>query len=159
MGMTHRSGRSTVEWLLATPAARAARRAMEAEAADLVAFWGLEPVAAAPAGGLRPGQQRIVELARALAGHPRLLVLDEPTRGAAPAELQAMIRRLRQLRDRGIAILIAEPHLRNITGIADHVVVLGQHHVIAEGSPRAIRDHAAAVALLRGDSDDDAATD
>lgn len=86
------------------------------------------------------GAQRRLEIARALASHPKLLLLDEPTAGMNPLETEAMTLFIRKLRDDlGITILLIEHDMRVVMGISDQITVLDYGIKIAEGSPREIQ--------------------
>jgi len=111
------------------------------EALGLLAAVGLAGLADAPCGALAYGDLKRVELAVALANRPRLLLMDEPTAGMAPAErleLASLVRRL--VRERGIGVLFTEHSMDVVFGHADRIVVLARGRVIAEGPPDAIRD-------------------
>ncbi|HEX5326960.1 MAG TPA: ABC transporter ATP-binding protein [Acetobacteraceae bacterium] len=122
--------------------ARAARSeaAGTAKARDLLGLMDLLHVADQPARALSGGQQRMVEIVRALATNPPLLLLDEPAVGLAPPmrlQLGEIIRSL--ARDRGIGILLIEHAIELVMDISDRVVVLNYGRKVADGSPRQIR--------------------
>jgi branched-chain amino acid transport system ATP-binding protein len=104
-------------------------------ARELLHFVGLGDVGAARARSLPYGDQRRVEIARALAGEPRLLLLDEPAAGMNPAETDALVALLRRIRDDGTTLLLIEHDMNLVMSISDRITVLnfGQH--IAEGPP------------------------
>jgi branched-chain amino acid transport system permease protein len=87
------------------------------------------------AGSLALGQQRIVEIARALSGHPSVLLLDEPAAGLRHLEKQALAELLRQLRREGLGILIVEHDMEFVMGLADRITVLEFGQVISHGTP------------------------
>jgi branched-chain amino acid transport system ATP-binding protein len=123
----------------------------EREAVEAVlALLGLEPIASAPARALPIGTGRLVEVARAVASEPRVILLDEPSSGLDADEtdrLAAVLARLRD--DRGIALLLVEHNVDLVLSLADRVTVLDFGEVIAEGAPDAIRaDHAVQQAYL-----------
>jgi branched-chain amino acid transport system ATP-binding protein len=121
-----------------------------ARAADILAFVGLEPRAATSAGGLAYGEQRLLELAIALAAGPRLLLLDEPAAGMTGAERVAVVGLIRQIRDRGVTLLLVEHDMRLVMGVSDHVVVLSGGRVIAAGPPDAVRGDPEVVRVYLG---------
>ena len=86
------------------------------------------------------GQQRLVELARAFAMRPKLIMLDEPAAGINPAEVEQLIKRIMHLRDLGITVLLIEHNMPLVMRIADHITVLNFGRKIGEGTPAGIRD-------------------
>ncbi|MFZ4482072.1 MAG: ATP-binding cassette domain-containing protein, partial [Rhodoferax sp.] len=100
---------------------------------------GLGPQMHEMAGSLTLGQQRIVEIARALAGQPSVLLLDEPAAGLPYMEKQALGRLLMQLRDEGMAILVVEHDMEFVMNIASRITVLEFGQVIAHGSPAEVQ--------------------
>jgi branched-chain amino acid transport system ATP-binding protein len=115
---------------------------IEARARELVAFFELEGVADHAAAGLSFGTLKRVELARALAGQPRLVLLDEPAAGLNHGEVEALVRLIRAIRDeRGVTILLVEHHMGLVMEVSDRVVVLDFGRKIAEGPPAEIQQH------------------
>jgi len=100
--------------------------------------------------------QRRLEIARALASEPRLLLLDEPAAGMNPTELDQLMGLIRRIRELGITILLVEHHIRLIMVISDIVTVLSAGSVIASGPPAAIRRDPAVIAAYLGQSDEPA---
>ena len=114
--------------------------AIRERAADALAFLGLEAVAAHPAAGLPFGTLKRVELARALAGEPALLLVDEPAGGLNHEEVSTLAGLLRTIRDRrGVTILLVEHHMGLVMQVSDKVVVLDFGSKIAEGAPAAVQ--------------------
>ncbi len=125
---------------LRLPGVRAEERAMRATAMELLAFLGLEALADHPAAGLPFGTLKRVELARALAGRPRLLLLDEPAGGLNHEEVDALAALVRAIRDeRGVSVLLVEHHMNLVMQVSDRVVVLDFGRKIADGPPAAVR--------------------
>ncbi len=118
---------------------RADEARLLAEAARQIARVGLSEQIDQPAGSLSLGQQRIVEIARALCVDPVLLLLDEPAAGLRHMEKQQLAALLRQLRDGGMSILLVEHDMGFVMDLADRIVVLDFGTKIAEGTPEAIR--------------------
>src|ERR671918_210151 len=115
------------------------REALE-EARRLLKFSGLRRKGDVLAGKLPYGDQRRLEIARALATKPRLLLLDEPTAGMNPAETGAMMTFIRNLRDDlGVTILLIEHEMRVVMGISERITVLDYGEKIAEGTPKEIQ--------------------
>jgi len=110
------------------------------EARELLRYVGLQGRGDILAGKLPYGDQRRLEVARALATRPRLLLLDEPTAGMNPSEKQQMTAFIRRLRDdKGITILLIEHEMRVVMGISERITVLNYGEKLAEGTPREIQ--------------------
>ncbi len=128
------------------------RRNAAAAAADVLAFTGLDSLAGARAGSLgTPGRKRL-EIARALATQPRLLLLDEALVGLNPAEVRSAIELVRRIHASGITLVIVEHIMQVILTLADRAVVFHQGRVIAAGPPRAVVDDPAVVSAYLGRS-------
>ena len=125
---------------LRLPAVVREERTMREAAMDAIAFLGLEAVAGHPAAGLPFGTLKRVELARALAGHPKLLLVDEPAGGLNHEEVSALGDILRAIQQRrGVTVLLVEHHMSLVMQVSDHVVVLDFGRKIAEGRPAQIQ--------------------
>jgi ABC-type branched-subunit amino acid transport system ATPase component len=109
------------------------------EAHQLLAFMGLEDRHDCLAKNLPYGDQRRLEIARAMATQPRLLLLDEPAAGMNPAESEELMHLIRKICDRGMTILLIEHHMKLVMGISDRVAVLEYGEGIAEGTPAEVR--------------------
>ena len=121
----------------------------------LLARLGLEDVAGVEAGGLPLGAQKRLEIARALASEPRLLLLDEPAGGLNPTETQTLMAVIRRLRDEsGLTIVVVEHDMELVMGISDRVAVLDHGRKIAEGRPHEIATDAAVVEAYLGSEED-----
>jgi branched-chain amino acid transport system ATP-binding protein len=122
--------------LCGLPSARASERAATKRALGLLELMGIGQLADQPAHTLSGGQQRMVEIVRALATRPPLLLLDEPAVGLAPAvreQLLGVIRRLVQ--EEGIAVVLIEHAIEFVMTVSDRIVVLNDGKVIADGTP------------------------
>ena len=127
---------------LALPWVGREERDARKEADDLLAFLNLRAVAEHPAAGLPYGTLKRVELARALAGRPALLLADEPAAGLNHEEVGALGAILKSIRDdRGVTILLVEHHMGLVMQVSDSVVVLDFGRKIAEGPPTHIQNH------------------
>jgi branched-chain amino acid transport system ATP-binding protein len=118
---------------------RSEDREGQAEAERLLDFVGIHRYANELAGNLSYGDQRRVEIARALATQPRLLLLDEPAAGMNPTEKTQLTALISKIRDQGVTILIIEHDMRVVMGISHRVAVLDYGKKIAEGPPEAIQ--------------------
>jgi branched-chain amino acid transport system permease protein len=125
--------------LLALPSARREERAAHARAITILETLGLSDLIAVPAGSLPYGLQRRVELARALATEPKLLLLDEPAAGLNPQETAELGELIVAISKLGVTILMVEHHMDLVMSISDHVIVLDYGVKIAEGTPRAVQ--------------------
>jgi len=106
-------------------------------------FSGLADKADELASNLAFGEQRRLELARAMAAEPKVLLLDEPAAGMNPEEIGALDDRIRHIRDSGITVLLIEHHMELIMAIADRIAVLNFGQKIAEGTPAEVQAHPA----------------
>jgi branched-chain amino acid transport system ATP-binding protein len=130
-----RRGTSLWASFLGLPKARAARKAVEAHAFELLASVQLAHRAHLLAETLSYGEQRRVEIARALGTSPRLLLLDEPTAGMNAQESQEIGKLVHSLRDGGLTVLIVEHNVQLVKDFCDHVTVMNFGRFLADGTP------------------------
>jgi len=129
---------------------RAQEAALLAEAQRQIERCGLAAHADAPVASLALGQQRIVEIARALAGQPALLLLDEPAAGLRHLEKQVLAQLLRQLRAEGLGLVVVEHDMEFVMQLADHITVLDFGCVIAEGNAQQVQRNPQVLAAYLG---------
>ena len=136
--------------VLRLPGFHRGERAAVARARAALDLVGLSAKAEHPAGALSYGDQRRLEIARAVAAEPRLLLLDEPAAGMNPAETEALAVLVRKLRDLGLTVLLVEHDMGFVMDISDHVTVLSFGKRIFEGAPAAVRQEPAVVEAYLG---------
>jgi branched-chain amino acid transport system ATP-binding protein len=129
---------SILDSLLHTPAQRAEERRVRARAYELLEFAGLRHVADQYASNLSYGMQRRLEIARALASEPKLLLLDEPAAGMNAKEKTDLVELIRRIRDLGVTIFLIEHDMRLVKQISERITVLDHGEKIAEGAPDAV---------------------
>ncbi|MDE8347493.1 MAG: ATP-binding cassette domain-containing protein, partial [Acidocella sp.] len=142
--------------LASLPAQRREEEELAARARDIMRRLDLEAVADAPATALPYGVQRRVELARTLAGQPRLIILDEPAAGLNDAESAALNDMIFMIRDAGVTILLVEHDMNVVMRVSDHIVVINFGRKIAEGDAATIRIDQAVIEAYLGREDDEA---
>lgn len=125
-------------------------RAAHERAMELLKFVGLEAVVENPSADLPFGWQRFLEIARALAAKPRLLLLDEPASGLNAVETEQLAKLLQEIRDQGITLLLVEHDMTLTMAISDRILVLNQGKKLAEGTPREIQADEAVIAAYLG---------
>ena len=147
----HRRGRATAwQTLLGLPGVRAEEQRLRHEARALLDFVGIAERAGELGGALPYGEQRLLEVAIALAAKPSMLLLDEPVSGMNSSETSSFMRLLEQIRTRDITVLLVEHDMRMVMGVSDRVVVLNQGKIIAEGSPGEIQGNPEVIRAYLG---------
>ena len=140
--------------MLRLPSVMAEDRDAREEAGRLLRLIGIEEWIDVPAADLPAGIRRLVEIARALATKPRLLLLDEPAAGLNATESKELVQTLYRVRDAGITVVIVEHHMGLVMEVSDEIVVLDRGRKIAEGPPRMIQKDPAVIAAYLGESED-----
>ena len=131
-------------------------RKAKKKAMKLLRIFDLDKYADAPAGSLPYGQQRKLEIARAMATNPKVLLLDEPAAGMNPTETEELMKTIKLIRDKfGIAILLIEHDMKLVLGIRERLIVLDHGTIIASGDPQKVVNDPAVVTAYLGKDDDE----
>jgi branched-chain amino acid transport system ATP-binding protein len=140
------------EWkaLLHTPAVRKEESAIKQRVMEILEFMGLASLKDELAGNLPHGHQRTLEICIALAIEPELLLLDEPVTGMNPTETSALLELIREIRDRGITIVVVEHNMRAVMSLSDRLVVLNYGQKIAEGAPEEVKENKQVIEAYLG---------
>ena len=146
----HRS-LSPLPLLLRSPKFCAREEECRQEALGFLEFVGLRAHAGRVSNSLAYGQQRRLEIARALATKPRLLLLDEPAAGMNPQETVEMVQLISRIRERGLAILLIEHHMKVVMTISDEILVLDHGVPIAHGTPERVRNDPQVIKAYLGE--------
>lgn len=153
VGMEGRLGAHVWHGLLKLPQHRNESREAREKALAILKFVELEHLVDTTAFCLPYGYQRRLEIARALASEPKLLLLDEPAAGMNPREASDLMILIQKIRARGISVLLIEHHMRVVMGISDRITVLEYGNKIAEGTPEEVRANPKVRAAYLGGAD------
>ncbi len=150
VGLHHAYRGSLAEVTLGTPRARREEAGAQIRAASILRFVGLEALANEEARNLPYGKQRLLEIGRALALDPKLLLLDEPAAGLTAPDIRVLVDIIRKIRDHGITLILIEHHMDVVMSLCDTVTVLDFGQKIAEGAPAAVQADEKVVAAYLG---------
>ena len=157
VGVETRQRSGPVAAMLGLPRQRKEERESTVRAYELLKFVGLTRRANELAGSLAYGEQRRLEIARALGTNPGVILLDEPAAGTNPVEKQELAALIRKINEDDVSVLLIEHDMKLVMSVADRLVVLNFGQKIAEGTPEQIQRDPAVVAAYLGTSEDEAA--
>jgi branched-chain amino acid transport system ATP-binding protein len=150
IGLHRRSRVHLSQAILGLPRARHVERKVREQARELAEWVGLGRRINDLAGSLSYGEQRLVGVALALAANPSMLLLDEPVSGMNASETHTFVELIRNIRSRGVTILLVEHDMPMVMSVSDRIVVLNYGRIIAEGPPELIRNDPAVIEAYLG---------
>jgi branched-chain amino acid transport system ATP-binding protein len=136
--------------LIASPHARSEKNLSRQEAMDVIKFIGMEDRCPTITQNLPYGEQKLLNIAIALAAKPKMLLLDEPAAGLNAGEAKRLVQTIYRIKDSGVTVGIVEHNMRLVMNISERVFVLNYGELIAAGSPEAIRTHAKVIEVYLG---------
>ena len=151
IGLHLRSKQRPLAIILGLPSVAREERELEAEARRILEFIGLAARVDEIGSALPYGEQRLLEIAIALAAKPDLLLLDEPVSGMNPAETASFMKKLAEIRSLGVTVLLVEHDMKMVMGVSDRIVCLNQGRIIAHGTPAEIRRNPEVIRAYLGE--------
>jgi len=143
-------GENPLKALFSRGSWRSQEEDLRKEASSLLDWLGLGHHLLSPAGTLSGGQRRLMEIARALMAHPKLMLLDEPTAGVFPETSQLIASRIREIAAQGVTVLLIAHNMGFLSTVADDVVVMAEGRVLTRGPLEIVREHADVVSAYLG---------
>jgi branched-chain amino acid transport system ATP-binding protein len=153
VGRQVKSRAGFIAGMLSLPWTRREEKEIRHRSLEIMDFLGIPALADKEATSLSYGQQRAVELARALASDPEILLLDEPAAGLNIRETADMAKLIAKIRDQGTTVLIVEHDMSLVMNISDEIIVLSYGEKIADGTPRAIQNNPNVIKVYLGEDD------
>ena len=151
VGLHSRSKSGLLSCSFKTPWAVKEERRIRDEALEWLRFAGIEQLADVVAANLPFGKGRLLEIARAMACKPRMILMDEPAAGLNSKETLGLAELIRKIRDMGVTVVLVEHDMELVMDICDRIVVLNLGQKLAEGTPREIQDNQEVIAAYLGD--------
>lgn len=151
IGAHKRSAQNPLGIMLGLPYVSQDEAKLREHAREAMAFVDIDRRADDLASSLPYGEQRLLEVAIAMAADPQLLLMDEPVSGMNTAEKAAFTTTLARIRDKGITVLLVEHDMRTVMGASDRVICLNQGHIIANGAPAEIQRHPEVIKAYLGE--------
>lgn len=153
VGMHTKSSSGLLSCALKMPWSISEERRIRNDSMKWLEFTGITDLAEVEAGNLPFGKGRLLEIARALAVEPRIILMDEPAAGLNSQETQGLARLIKKIRDLGITVVLVEHDMELVMDICDRIVVLNLGRKLAEGTPREIQENPEVIAAYLGDDD------